>query len=76
VEQNDDSAELTRRLGAQRLNIERVRFKLPPEKMSTRDFSLVTALCLPGGDDGKMGTHLPDDVEIEVQIRRHPEEQG
>jgi hypothetical protein len=76
VEQNEDAAEVARRLGVQRVNIDRIRFALPSEKMSATDFSLITALCVGGGGGDKWGTHLPDDTEIEVEIRTDPGESG
>jgi hypothetical protein len=77
VEQNDDVGDVARRFNAQRTSIERVRFAMPAGGMSTQDFSLITALCIPGGGgDDKMGTHLPDDTEIEVQVRTPGQESG
>jgi hypothetical protein len=71
MEQNDEGSELIERYGGRRVSIQRVSFAMPQDGMSTRDFSLITALCLSGGgDEGRIGTGVPGpDCEIEVHIK-------
>lgn len=52
-----------------RESIQRVSFAAPAGGIRFEEFSLVTKLCLGGGqDEGKMTTSLPDDTEIEIRI--------
>ena len=74
----EEGSEILERYGARRVDIQRVSFAMPEGGMSTRDFSLITALCLSGGgDEGRIGTGVPGpDYEIEVQIKARVRESG